>query len=231
MFDSIIISDLHLGSDACQKKQLLKFLQLIEKEEIQTKKLIINGDFFDNLDFRRLKKYHWNILSTIRKMSDRIEIVLIVGNHEGHPAEIISHLLGVEVMEEFILESEESKILILHGHKFDDFIADHPIVVRIADWIYHLLQKIHIYWAKNTKKYSKTFLRCAEKIEKKAIDYAKKKNCNIVCCGHSHLEAAKTGEISYFNSGCWTELPCSYLTVEKGQIKLNHFFMPQDKAI
>jgi hypothetical protein len=35
-----------------------------------------------------------------------------------------------------------------------------------------------------------------------------------------------TGEgqdIEYFNSGCWTETPCTYLTVSDGEIRLCNF--------
>ena len=77
MDDAIIISDIHLGSSVCESKRLYAFLESVY---IHTNKLIINGDFFDNLDFRRLKKNHWKILSLLRKMSKYIEIVWIRGN-------------------------------------------------------------------------------------------------------------------------------------------------------
>jgi UDP-2,3-diacylglucosamine pyrophosphatase LpxH len=228
MYDAIIISDLHLGSNVCQSKEILKFLHLIDNLEIITDKLIINGDFFDSWDFRRLSKQHWKILSAIRKISKKIQIVWINGNHDG-PSEVISHLIGVEVAEEFILQSGFEKIMIIHGHQFDDFIVDHPIITEIADFFYRQLQKIHIFWAKNAKKYSKTFLRCSEKIEKRAKEYAFQKDCRAVCCGHTHLELKSIGLIDYYNSGCWTELPCSYLTLQAGNVQLNHFFTNQEK--
>ncbi|MGL4421310.1 MAG: UDP-2,3-diacylglucosamine diphosphatase, partial [Gemmataceae bacterium] len=34
---------------------------------------------------------------------------------------------------------------------------------------------------------------------------------------------AAEGEVSYFNSGSWTELPCQYLTVRNGQIRLHEY--------
>ena len=114
----------------------------------------------------------------------------------------------------------------MHGHSFDDFITDHPIVTFVADRFYQWLQKIHIYWARHAKKCSKTFLRCSKKIEQDAKIYAKKLKCDIVCCGHTHLELEHE---NYFNSGCWTELPCSYLSVYKGQVKLNHFEEKEDE--
>lgn len=222
MFDAVIISDLHLGSEVCQAKLLTQFLEQLHTGEIPAKKLILNGDVFDSWDFRRLKKKHWKVLSAIRSLSDHIHVIWLNGNHDG-PAEIISHLLGVEVAEEYIFESGTKRILALHGDRFDNFIVDHPIFTHLADLFYKFFQKIHICWARNAKRCSKTFLRCSEQIELKAKEYALKKDCEIALCGHSHLELDKPGPISYYNSGCWTELPCTYLTVLEGIVKICHF--------
>ena len=81
--DALIISDLHLGSENCQAKPLAAFLQGILDGRLPTKRLIINGDVFDSIDFRRLKKTHWKVLSLIRNLSDKIDITWIAGNHDG----------------------------------------------------------------------------------------------------------------------------------------------------
>ena len=123
---------------------------------------------FDSIDFRRLHKAHWKVLSLIRKLSDQIEIIWLCGNHDGS-AEIVSHLLGVAVMDDFILESGGQRILILHGHVFDEFIDNHPVLTWLADTVYCFLQWIDRthYFAKLAKRGSKTFLRCARKIEER----------------------------------------------------------------
>lgn len=72
--------------------------------ELLSAKLILNGDVFDSIDFRRLKKNHWKVLSLIRKLSDHLEIIWLCGNHDGS-AELVSHLLGVSVQDEYILHS------------------------------------------------------------------------------------------------------------------------------
>ncbi len=230
MFDAIIISDVHLGSENCQARQLTHFLESIHSETVLTRRLILNGDVFDSIDFRRLKKNHWKVLSILRKLSDRIEIIWINGNHDG-PADVVSHLLGVEVVDKMILESGGKKILFHHGHRFDDFIDNHPIITAIADWVYRLLQKIdksHTI-ARQAKKKSKIFLRCTQKIEVQSIDYARRKGCDAVCCGHTHhAVAVESGPISYYNSGCWTEKPCTYLTVQDGRVTLHNYEEPPE---
>jgi UDP-2,3-diacylglucosamine pyrophosphatase LpxH len=225
MLDAVIVSDLHLGSANCQAKRICELLDRIVEGELQTTRLILNGDVFDSIDFRRLNKNHWKVLSLLRKLSDQIEIIWLAGNHDGS-AEIVSHLLGVTVQDEFILETGEQRLLILHGHVFDEFIESHPRLTWLADRIYRVLQwvdKTH-HFAKMAKQGSKTFLRSTKKIADGAIALAKKQNCTMVTCGHTHAAIAETEQpIPYFNSGCWTELPCTYLTVREGVVQLLEF--------
>lgn len=220
MLDAVVISDLHLGSDNCQADTLVTFLERVRRGDLPTRRLILNGDVFDSIDFRRLNKRHWKVLSLLRKMSDEVEIVWINGNHDGS-AEIVSHLLGVTVRDEVEIESGGRRVLFLHGHQFDDFIDAYPVTTWAADWVYRLLQKIdrtHTF-ARTAKKKSKMFLRCARRIEEKSVAYARALGCDAVCCGHTHFADANTaGPVHYFNSGCWTETPCHYLAVADGVI-------------
>jgi UDP-2,3-diacylglucosamine pyrophosphatase LpxH len=225
MLDAVVLSDIHLGSDNCQAKNVCRLLERIAEGELATSRLILNGDMFDSIDFRRLGKNHWKVLSLIRKLSDHLDIIWLCGNHDGS-AEIISHLLGVSVMDEYVLESGTERILILHGHVFDEFLDNHPILTWLADMVYFFLQWIDRthYFAKLAKHGSKTFLRCAQKIEDEAVELARRKDCAAVCCGHTHAAVAHTEQpVAYFNSGCWTELPCTYLTVAEGVVRLHTF--------
>ena len=224
MYDALVLSDLHLGSNICLAKSIRRLLEDLVEQRVSTSKLILNGDVFDSFDFRRLNKNHWKVLSLLRKLSDQLEIIWISGNHDGS-AEIVSHLLGVTVKDEYVLWSGGRKILILHGHQFDDFIDVHPFLTWVGDMIYLLLQKIDKthYFAKLAKKGSKTFLRCAQKIEDGSREYASRRNCEAVCCGHTHHAIYnENGPVQYFNSGCWTEVSCTYLTVVDGRIELQH---------
>jgi UDP-2,3-diacylglucosamine pyrophosphatase LpxH len=225
MLDAVILSDLHLGSENCQAKRIGRLLDQIADGDLPTRRLILNGDVFNSIDFRRLTKTHWKVLSLIRKLSDHLDIIWLCGNHDGS-AEIVSHLLGVSVMDDFILESGARRILVLHGHVFDEFLDSHPILTWLADQVYYFLQWIdrtHSL-AKVAKHGSKTFLRCARRIEERSIEFARRRHCEAVCCGHTHAAMAHTDQpIPYFNSGCWTELPCTYLTVAEGSISLRTF--------
>ena len=225
MLDAVVISDIHLGSDNCQARALVHLLDDIRRGLMPTRRLILNGDVFDSIDFRRLNKHHWKVLSELRKLSDDIEITWINGNHDG-PAEIVSHLLGVTCTDEFAIESGDKHILFLHGHRFDEFLSRYPFFTKLADRFYNFLQRLdksHRF-AKLAKRQSKTFLRCTQKIERDAVRYAARHGYDIVCCGHTHHPVANTdGPVHYFNSGCWTEKPCTYLTIEEGIVEVCPF--------
>ncbi len=220
--DAIVLSDLHLGSPNSQVDLLVHLLSEILHGEICTSRLILNGDVFDSIDFRRLRKLHWKVLSLIRKLSDRMDVVWLAGNHDGS-ANIVSHLLGVRVLEECVLVSGQRRILIFHGHQYDRFIQDHPIVTLLADTAYSLLQKLdrrHAI-ARLAKRSSKIFLRCEDKIRTGARASAARHGCDAVICGHTHRAVEDDSkDIIYYNSGCWTERPCHYLAIQRGRIEL-----------
>ncbi len=227
MYDAIVISDLHLGSEISQAKQLVRFLEMFKEDIILTRELILNGDVFDSWDFRRLKKNHWKVLSVIRSLSDHVKIVWTSGNHDyPEDAATVTQLIGAEVCDRYILESGGKKILIFHGHMFDRFISDHPLITCVVDFLYGILHKVDksfrlSRWAKHR---SKVFLRCSEKIEREAIQLAHKLGCDMAICGHTHLERVNTdGDVQYYNGGSWCELPCVYLTILDGRVEGQHF--------
>ncbi len=218
---TVIISDMHIGANNCQAKLLVEFL-----EEISLDRLILNGDVFENFD-SRLHKWHWKILSTIRKLSDKTEVIWIKGNHDAYgPAHLIAHLIGAEYLDQYVFTSGEKRVLCIHGDRFDNFISDHPILTMLAEWAYWALQKIDgsFYLAKLVKHKSKTFLRCVEIVEKEAIKLAELDNFQVIVCGHVHYPNKITsGNVEYLNCGSWTETPCSYVTIENGITDLKFY--------
>lgn len=233
MIDALVISDLHLGSDNCQAGGLVTFLEQIRSGERPTGRLILNGDVFDSIDFRRLRKPHWKVLSLLRKLSDRVEVTWLSGNHDGS-ADIVSHLLGVTVADEVTITSGGRRVLLLHGHRFDEFLERYPLTTAVADGVYRLLQWVdrsHTV-ARHAKRSSKLFLRCAGAVRERAVEYARRRGADAVCCGHTHLpEANLSGPVAYFNSGCWTERPCHFLSIDQGTVRLREFTPAADQAL
>ena len=93
--DTIILSDLHLGSEVSRAKSALRLLK-----SASFNRLILLGDIFSDLNFRRLKKEHWQFLGYIRKLSNpkrEIEVVWVEGNHDHGLSQVMSHLVGIRV--------------------------------------------------------------------------------------------------------------------------------------
>lgn len=212
MGDIIIISDIHLGSAICQDEKLLSFLRNLEQD---CSKLIINGDLFDHWNFKKLSDNHWTILKTIRKLSSKIDVIWIRGNHDG-PSEMISHLIGVEFLDEYYFSANNKKYIVVHGDMFDDFLTKYPLLTKVADAFYRFIQKMDpsFYWPRLLKHSSKTFLRAIEKVSIRAKAYCVFKQMHGIICGHTHTATIdETDNVSYYNCGCWTSNPCTYIRI------------------
>ena len=80
LVNTIVISDIHLGSEVARPQAVRDMLNIYDFN-----RLILLGDIFDDLNFTRLKKEHWGLLSDIRKLSNpkhMIEVIWVEGNHD-----------------------------------------------------------------------------------------------------------------------------------------------------
>lgn len=224
--DTLIISDIHLGSEVSRPAQVRKML-----ESYRFKRLILLGDIFDDLNFHRLKKEHWNLLSYIRKLSNpdkNIEVIWVEGNHDEGLIDIMSHLIGIKVYNDFIWKQNGKKFIAIHGHQFDRFLNENVVISSVSSFIYNKIQK---YDRKNQtisrfiKRRSKGWLRLSRKVADRAIEYAKKKNLDTIICGHTHQNLHKKDQgINYYNTGCWTDIPSTYITIDtEGIVRMNDF--------
>jgi UDP-2,3-diacylglucosamine pyrophosphatase LpxH len=231
LYDCIVISDLHLGSDVCQAKLLEEFLNWAVEH---CHELVINGDIFDDLNFKRLTRRHFACLKVIRRNTDRddIRVVWVRGNHDG-PAETISHIVGVDIHDEYVYDNGEIQILILHGDQFDTIITDYPWLTEIACGTFYFIQK----WmphraARWIRRITKRFQRNSHLIERRAAEYAASRGLRFVTCGHTHLPlVAEHDGVLYLNSGTWTETPpCPFVVVQGSQVRLEHWPLPPPAA-
>ncbi|MDX2038663.1 MAG: UDP-2,3-diacylglucosamine diphosphatase [Isosphaeraceae bacterium] len=230
--ECIVISDLHLGSLVCQARLLEEFLCWAAD---RTSMLVINGDIFDDLNFKRLTKRHFACLKVIRRNSDRddLRVIWIRGNHDG-PAEIVSHIVGVEILDEFIFENDGLRLLILHGDQFDHFITRYKWLTAVACGMFYYIQKLFPHGtARWIRRWSKKFQRNSELVKRSAVEYARSKGCGFVTCGHTHLPIrAEMDGVVYVNSGTWTEHPpCPYVTVSGREVRLEWWPPVDGRAI
>lgn len=221
--DTLILSDVHLGSPVCRSRALLHLL-------IRTRfrKLVLNGDIFDDLDFTRLSKDDWALLSHLRELSnpgDPREVIWIAGNHDG-PARMLGRLIGVPVVNEYQFRVNGKRCLVIHGHQFDRFLKENIVISAIASSLYLFVQRIdtkNLRLSRFIKRMSKSWLRLSKKVAQGATWYGKfLKRAEVVFCGHTHREMHETvNGVDYWNSGCWTDIPSAYITITDGAIELH----------
>ena len=64
-------------------------------------------------------------------------------------------------------------------------------------------------------------MRNSEKVAARAFLYARLRGIDYIFCGHTHKALQeRRGKIRYFNSGCWTEIPSTYITIDGKKIEI-----------
>ncbi|WP_456443055.1 UDP-2,3-diacylglucosamine diphosphatase [Caldithrix abyssi] len=220
-FDTMIISDIHLGSKVSRTRKLIELLT-----SVRFKRLIINGDVFDSINMRRLNKEHWQVLSLLRKLTNSKsdhEVIWIRGNHDGY-SDLLTQLLGIKIYNEYLFSIAGKKALTLHGDIFDSFTSRFPLVSDIADYLYRLsfyVDPIKMRFSRWLKRNSKTFIRNTVKVRERAMAYARHRQADYVICGHTHhADEYQEGNITYLNCGCWTEAPSHFVGIVGEQIRV-----------
>lgn len=223
----VAISDLHLGSNLCQSKELLEFLKRLE-----VKRLILNGDVFEDLKKTfRLNRQHWDILQQLRSMSDHCEVVWILGNHDslyGNKKEniiAISNLLGIKMKYQAIIKIGNKSCLFIHGDKWDTYIYKYPKLSNIITWIYDRLKDMNGKFTRELVKWikrkSKMLMRNSEFVMDGAINYAEDLECDLVVCGHTHhAMLEKKDSIIYGNCGTFESFVPTYITIDENNVGL-----------
>jgi UDP-2,3-diacylglucosamine pyrophosphatase LpxH len=226
VYDTLILSDLHLGAEMSRAREALRVLQ-----ETSYRRLILLGDIFADLNFGRLKKEHWKFLGYIRKLSNpkrQIEVVWVEGNHDHGLTEIMSHLVGVRVYQEYQWSYGGLRHIAVHGHQFDSFVVKN---VRLNYWfgtlLYLQLQK----WDTKNKALTRfldrlgtRWQRLSEKVADGALAHAHHHLAQRIFCGHTHVALHKhDGAADYFNSGSWIDARPTYITVGDDGVQIHEY--------
>lgn len=228
VYDTLILSDLHLGADMSRAREALRVLR-----ENQYRRLILLGDIFADLNFGRLKKEHWKFLGHIRKLSNpkrNIEVVWVEGNHDHGLTEIMSHLVGIRVYQEYQWKYQGLLHIAVHGHQFDSFVVKN---VRFNYWfgtlLYLQLQK----WDTANKSLTRfldrlgtKWQRLSEKVADGALAHARHQHAARIFCGHTHAAMHQRDDENgpdYFNCGAWIDEHLTYITVGEDGVQIHEF--------
>ncbi|HLH09257.1 MAG TPA: UDP-2,3-diacylglucosamine diphosphatase [Terriglobales bacterium] len=226
IYDTVILSDLHLGSETSRAREALAALK-----SMRFRRLILLGDIFCDLNFRRLRKEHWEFLSFIRKLSNpkrNVEVVWVEGNHDFGLVEVMSHLVGIRAYDEYLWHFEGERHLAIHGHQFDSFVLkDQFRLSSLGGLLFLFIQKLDSKkkrFARFLDRLNTRWLRLEEKVANGALAHAAARDVKRVFCGHTHEPATANRQgIHYYNTGCWTTERPTYITVCEQGIKIHEY--------
>ncbi|MDX1961902.1 MAG: UDP-2,3-diacylglucosamine diphosphatase [Pirellulales bacterium] len=213
-FDTVVISDLHLGARNSRTTDILHFLGSIHAEQ-----WIVNGDLFEDPRLRGLRCADVAVLDALRGIAAHSQLILLKGNHDPEP-HWYGGLLGLPVREEITIQVGSRRYLVCHGDRWDGAMQLPGWLIGIADAIYLGSQRIDPSHrlAKVLKRKCKTFVRAVKNLRERAAAVARERGFDGIILGHTHMpEDVHLEGVHYLNSGCWTERPTGYIGVRQGR--------------
>ncbi len=223
--NTLILSDLHLGAETSHAREATRLLKSARFE-----RLILLGDIFADLNFARLTKEHWKFLGLIRKLSNpkrKIEVVWVEGNHDHGLTDIMSHLVGVRVYENYEWNYRGLRHVAIHGHQFDGFQVNRVRLSRLGTSLYLQLQKLDFKSkpiARLIDRLNTRWLRMSPKVAAGALEYARHHGADRIFCGHTHEAIHQSQEgIHYYNSGGWVDARLTYITIDEQGVQIREY--------
>jgi UDP-2,3-diacylglucosamine pyrophosphatase LpxH len=227
--DTLILSDVHLGSEVSRAREATELLA-----DVNFRRLLLLGDIFSDLNFRRLTSDHWKFLSRIRKLSNpkrKVEVVWVEGNHDHGLSQIMSHLVGVPVYQRYVWEFEGKRHVAVHGHQFDPFCLKNEYWSRVGERIFYELQKLdggRKRFSRLIDRVSTRWLRMETRVAEGAFLYARAGRADRIFCGHTHVATHESRHgIDYYNSGSWIDASPTYLTVNSEGVRICEYAGPK----
>jgi UDP-2,3-diacylglucosamine pyrophosphatase LpxH len=225
VYDTLILSDVHLGAEVSRARAATRMLK-----ENAFHRLILLGDIFADLNFGRLKKEHWQFLGTIRKLSNpkrKVEVVWVEGNHDLGLTNVMSHLVGVKVYQDYEWNYRGLRHVAIHGHQFDGFAVNSVSLSNFGTWFYLLLQKLDLRGnplSRLIDRLNTRWLRMSTKVASGALSYARLHGADRIFCGHTHdaMHLERDG-IHYYNSGGWIDSRLTYITVAEDGVQIHEY--------
>ena len=222
--DTIVISDLHLGSKKSKIKKLGNFLHKLLKNPPY--RLILAGDVFElwSTNYKNIEAGEHHVIKLVAALSEKgTKIVYIPGNHDRAFRAFFEFTFGkIKMRNEYVIRHDHKKYLVMHGDEFDAFTRNHVVISILLDQLYVLLVRMNAFFklfsrskkSLSAEKHSKTYAELVSKIRTLALSYARSRKMNGIIIGHSHWPEilADKNSIVYANSGDWIE-NCSYVVV------------------
>jgi len=233
-YPTIVISDLHLGSEYSRISELTDFLRTVN-----CKTLIMNGDIIDGWQLQKGGKGKWkkensDFFKVLMKMMEiqNTHIVYIRGNHDDFIDQLAPFsFANISIVKDYMHEMNGKRYYVIHGDIFDSITSKMVWLAKLGDVGYTLLLWINriynIYRTKrglayfslsqSIKQKVKSAVSYVSNFEEELVALARTRHVDGIICGHIHHPADRQiDDIHYLNSGDWVETMSALLEHEDG---------------
>lgn len=241
---SIFLSDLHLGTPACQAGRLLDFLRGYDCEH-----LFLLGDIVDFWHMRR-RGVHWSaeqntvVQKILKRARHDVHVLYVPGNHDEAAREHAGTLFGnisIE-LDHVHLAADGKRYLLIHGDLFDKVTQHHGWVAALGTHMYDWLVDLNTWlsWVRRTLRipgywslagYAKRKVTGAVnyvyRFEQALLRQARERGVDGVICGHIHVAALREEDgIAYINCGDWVDSCTAVIEHIDGRMELVRWTEP-----
>jgi UDP-2,3-diacylglucosamine pyrophosphatase LpxH len=219
---SVFVSDVHLGTRACQADRLLDFLR-----EHPSEFLYLVGDIIDFWAMSRsvqwARSHNTVVQKVLRRARHGCEVIFVPGNHDEALREYGGIAFGdIRVEQEWVHQAADGKrYWLVHGDEFDQVTRHHRWVAVLGDVAYNVLVGINL-WLSRLRRLLRrsgywSLAGYAKAKVKKAVNFifdfedaiahaTRARKLDGVICGHIHWAADRDIEgVRYLNCGDWVD--------------------------
>ncbi len=246
---AIFLSDVHLGTPACQAGRLLEFLKAYDSEY-----LFLVGDIIDFWAMRRRGVY-WSaeqntlVQKILKRARHDVKVVFIPGNHDEAAREHVGTSFGnIRVERDYLhVAADGKRYLLIHGDEFDQVTKYHRWLAVLGDEAYAFLVQLNLwlswvrrrlripgYWSLSgyAKRKVKTAVSFIFDFEESVLRHAREHGADGVICGHIHAAALRiSGGVTYINCGDWVESCTAIVEHPTGRMELVHWGIEEAPAV
>jgi len=237
---SIFLSDIHLGTRACQAGRLLDFLR-----EHECDNLYLVGDIVDFWAMSRSVCWSAEQNTVVQKILKRarhdVTVVYVPGNHDEALREHDGISLGdIRVMNDCEhVAADGRRYLVVHGDAFDQVTRYHRWLALLGDRAYGLVVRLNMmlswvrrslgipgYWSLSgyAKRKVKGAVSFIFDFEEAVVRYARERGYDGVVCGHIHAAALKDIDgVAYLNCGDWVDSCSAIVEHPDGRMEVVHW--------
>lgn len=247
---SVFISDVHLGTRACQAGGLLEFLR-----EYPSEHLYLIGDIIDFWAMNR--SIQWSgmqntvVQKVLRRARHGCKVFFIPGNHDEALRQYVGIAFGeIRVESEWVHEAADGRrYWLVHGDEYDQVTRHHRWVAVLGDVGYNALVRINhwLSWLRRVLRrpgywslagYAKQKVKRAVSFifdfESSIAHAARKRAFDGVICGHIHWAADhEIEDVRYLNCGDWVDSCSAIIEHDDGRMEVVRWQgpSPREKAL